>query len=118
MMFIISVLAGVILHGHVEDELRRIVGLEHMDDGVVRGLVRHHVAELIGVLEVVDCEELVKPKGGVDGLSVPVGAMVGVLGGGGVAQLLELFGEVLGLKQVVDGVRVHAGTQVGQPEPR
>ena len=109
----IRVVAGMVLHRHVEDELRIAVGVQQLQDLLVGGAVRHHAAQLIGALEVVDGEELVEAELAVDVLAVPVGGVVGVHGGGVVAQLLELRRQVLGLREVVDGVGVDTAAQVG-----
>ena len=109
----VGVVAGMVLHRHVEDELRIAVGVQQLQDLLVGGAVRHHAAQLIGALEVVDGEELVEAELAVDVLAVPVGGVVGVHGGGVVAQLLELRRQVLGLREVVDGVGVDTAAQVG-----
>ena len=107
------IVARVVLHGHVKDELRVGVLVEQLKDFVVGCLVGHHAAQGVGSLEVVDRQELVKAKVLVDVLAVPVGCVVGVHGRCGISERLELLCQVSGRFHVVDGVGVHARAQVG-----
>ena len=107
------VVARVVLHGHVEDELRIGVLVEQLQNLVVGRLVGHHAAQGIGALEIVDGQELVKAKVLIDVLAVPVGGVVGVHGRGGISERLELLGKILGRLHVVDGIGIDARPQVG-----
>ena len=101
----------MVLHGHVEDELRIGILVQHLQDLVIGRCVRHHAAKLLGVLEVLDGKEVVKAKRAVNVLAVPVSAMVGMDGRGVVTKVLELLGQGLGAGEVVDGVRIGARAQ-------
>ena len=107
------VVARVVLHGHIEDELRIGVLVEQLQNLVVGRLVGHHAAQGIGALEIVDGQELVKAKVLIDVLAVPVGGVVGVHGRGGISERLELLGKILGRLHVVDGIGIDARPQVG-----
>ncbi len=111
------IVARVVLHGHVEDELRIGVLVEQLKNLVVGSLVGHHAAQGIGALEIVDGQELVKTKVLVDVLAVPVGRVVGVHGRGGIAERFELLCQVPGRLHVVDGVGVHAEPRLAMELP-
>ena len=99
-------IAAVILHGHIEDELRRRIPLKKLDDLVVGGGVGRPGMVHGSAGKVIDGKELVEPQLLIHGRAPPVHGVPRMHGGRPVTHGLHLFHQAVHVAQVVQLVRI------------
>ena len=101
-----GVVAAVVLHGQIEDELGSIVALQQLQDLVVRRLVARAGVIALHLAKVVDGQELAKAELRIHARAVVVARKLRMHGGGGVPEPRELRCQAVDARQVVELIGV------------
>ena len=103
---VVLVVAAVVLHGDVEDELRGLVAAEAVEHALVGRGVCDAGVESGRAREVLRGEEAVEPEGPVDDVALPVRGGAGVDRRRVISHVGELGDEVVDIAEVIERVRV------------